>query len=202
MAFARAPCSIAPVRKTVISMAPRVATLPDGTSVVTRPVTPPDGIWLTRGLKRLSPQGNAYRFLHHRKRFTEPELHYLTHCDFVDHIGLVLGILDADGREVDGVGVARCIRSPEDSSLAEAAIVFVDEWQNRGAGKVLLHHLADLALQAGIRRWQTFIHHDNRAAERLFRKCGDEISRGRPGFGVNEILYRLKNPLKIVYDHL
>ncbi len=171
-----------------------MAGLPDGTPVVTRPVTPPDGLWLTRGLKRLSPQGNAYRFLHHRKRFTEAELHYLTHCDFVDHIGLVLGILDSAGREIDGVGVARCIRSVDDPGLAEAAIVFVDEWQGRGAGTILLGHLADLARQAGIRRWQAFIHHENSAAEHLFKKFGRETSRAHPGFGVSDVTYALNPP--------
>ncbi len=194
MAPRSATCFISGVPRIPVSLDPRVTALVDGTRVVTRPVTPPDGFWLTRGLKRLSPQGNAYRFLHHRKKFTEAELHYLTHCDFVDHIGLVMGVLNAAGREIDGVGVARCIRSADDPALAEAAIVFVDEWQGRGAGKILLGHLADLAWQAGIRRWQAFIHHDNTAAEFLFRKFGRETGRGRPGYGVSEVTYVLHRP--------
>lgn len=175
----------------LVSLLSRRATLRDGVSVVTRPITPHDGPWLVRGLHRLSPEGNAYRFLHHRKRFTEAELHYLTHCDFVDHIGLVLAALGTDGNEIDGVGVARCIRKVGDPGAAEVAIVFVDAWQQRGAGTVLLGHLADLAWQAGIRRWQAFMLDGNVAGERLLARFGREVARARPGFGTNEITYAL-----------
>ena len=168
--------------------------LADGTRAVTRPIKPTDAPALTRGLRRLSPEGNAYRFLHYRKRFTETELHYLTHCDFVDHIGLVFAVRDAEDREVDVVGVARCIRSKDEPDLAEVAIVFVDEWQRRGAGTALLGHLADLAWQGGIRRWQAFMRNGNRAAERLFGRFGREGSRSRMGFGVQEVIYHLQGP--------
>jgi GNAT superfamily N-acetyltransferase len=183
------------VQRKTVSLEPRLITLRDGARAVTRPVGPQDGPSLARGLRRLSPQGNAYRFLHHRKRFTEQELHYLTHCDFVDHIGLVFVVLDAEGRERDGVGVARCIRTAEDPELAEVAIVFVDEWQRRGAGSILLGHLADLAWQAGIRRWLAVMHQENVAAGRLFSRFGDEVKRGRPGFGATEVTYALHGPV-------
>lgn len=177
-----------------VSLDPRRVRLDDGSVAVTRPITPADAPSLTRGLRRLSPAGNAYRFLHFRKRFTETELHYLTHCDFVDHIGLVFAVLDAEGREVDAVGVARCIRSKDDPELAEVAIVFVDEWQRRGAGTALLGHLADLAWQGGIRRWQAFMLTGNVAAERLLARFGREESRARLGYGTNEVIYGLYGP--------
>jgi GNAT superfamily N-acetyltransferase len=174
-----------------VTMVPRHSRLPDGTPVVTRPITPGDGPSLAQGLRRLSPQGNAYRFLHFRKRFTEEELYYLTHCDFVDHLALVLAAVDEAGNETDRVGVARCVRTVPGSDLAEAAIVFVDAWQHRGAGTLLLRHLADLAVQAGIRKWQTLMFQENVAAERLFARVATEISRRARGFGTCEILYAL-----------
>lgn len=180
-----------PVQKPLVSLDARAVVLRDGTRALTRPVRPTDGAGLTHGLNRLSPEGRAYRFLHHRKRFTEQELHYLTHCDFVDHIGLVFMVLDNAGQEVDGVGVARCIRMREDPELAEVAIVFIDEWQRRGAGTVLLGHLADLAWQAGICRWQAFMLDGNTAAERLFEKFGACEKVARPGFGTREVTYRI-----------
>jgi GNAT superfamily N-acetyltransferase len=174
-----------------VTMESRHARLRDGTPVVTRPITPGDGPSLAQGLRRLSPQGNAYRFLHFRKRFTEEELHYLTHCDFVDHIALVLAVTDDAGNETDRVGVARCVRTEPGSDTAEAAIVFVDEWQHRGAGTLLLRHLADLAFQAGIRKWQTLMFQENVAAECLFARVATEISRRARGFGTCEIWYAL-----------
>ena len=88
--------------------------LRNGTPAITRLIGPADGVALTRGLTRLSPTGHAYRFLQYRTGFTDAELHYLTHCDQIDHFALILAILDDQGREIDQVGVARCIRTKED----------------------------------------------------------------------------------------
>lgn len=169
----------------------RRARFRDGTPLVTRPITSKDGPALARGLRRLSPQGNAFRFLHFRKRFTENELHYLTHCDFVDHIALVLATTDERGRELEEAGVARCIRISPGSKIAEAAIVLVDDWHRQGGGTLLLRHLADLSLQAGICQWQTLMFQDNVAGERLFASVADEVSRRQRGYGTSEIVYSL-----------
>jgi GNAT superfamily N-acetyltransferase len=85
-----------------------------------------------------------------KRNFRPAELQYLTTCDFEDHIVLVMAVLDAEGNEVDGIGVARCIRDPDDPGLAEVAIVQVDEWQHRGTGRRLLRHLADYALAGAL----------------------------------------------------
>lgn len=168
--------------------------LRDGRPALTRPIHPGDAAALTRGLGRLSPTGNAYRFLHHRKRFTDAELRYLTHCDFHDHIALILALLDADDREADQVGVARSIRTPADPELAEVAIVLVDDCQQAGGGTALLRHLASLAWTAGIRRWQALSLEDNLAAPKLLARFGREISRRRPGHGAVETIYALFPP--------
>ncbi|HEY8900203.1 MAG TPA: GNAT family N-acetyltransferase [Chthoniobacterales bacterium] len=168
--------------------------LRDGRRARTRPIQPGDAGALTRGLERLSPTGNAYRFLHHRKRFTEAELHYLTHCDFHDHIAVVLALLDAQGHETDQVGVARCIRTPEDPELAEVGIVLVDDCQNLGGGTALLRHLVRLAWASGIRRWQAFSFAENVAASQLLRRFGLEISQRDAGYGTTESIYELLPP--------
>lgn len=168
--------------------------LRDGTPAVTRKIVPEDGEWLSKGLKRLSPEGHAFRFLHYRSRFTEEELHYLTHCDFVDHIALILAIVDTEGREIDKVGVARSIRTKDDPQIAEVAIVLVDEWQHKGGGAALLGHLARLAWTSGIRRWQSFSLADNFAAPKLLEKFGTRIASSPSGYGAVEMTYELKRP--------
>ncbi|MDD5199821.1 MAG: GNAT family N-acetyltransferase [Terrimicrobiaceae bacterium] len=168
--------------------------LKDGTPALTRPIRPADGAALSRGLRRLSPKGHAYRFLHYRKRFTEAELHYLTHCDFIDHIALILAILDEAGNELDQVGVARCIRAKDDPQLAEVAIVLVDEWQRKGGGTALLMRLARLAWHAGIRQWKAHVLPENLAAPRVLTGIGDEMARTAPRAGLAEIVYRLRPP--------
>jgi GNAT superfamily N-acetyltransferase len=168
--------------------------LRDGTPAVTRPITPADGTALTRGLRRLSPEGHAYRFLHYRKRFTEAELHYLTHCDFVDHIALILAICDEAGCELDQVGVARCIRTKDDPQVAEVAIVLVDEWQRHGGGAALLRHLARLAWEAGIRRWRAFMLAGNLGGAGVLNATADETARRTLGGGMIEATYALRPP--------
>jgi len=168
--------------------------LGNGTRAITRPIRPVDGAALSRGLRRLSPEGHAYRFLHYRKRFTEVELRYLTHCDFIDHIALILALLDAGGRETDQVGVARCIRSKDDPQLAEVAIVLVDECQRLGGGTALIRHLARLAWHAGIRRWQAFSLEGNTAILKLLDRVGTRISHRTSGHGAVEATYELKRP--------
>jgi GNAT superfamily N-acetyltransferase len=168
--------------------------LSDGTPAITRPITPDDGPALNRGLERLSPAGNAYRFLHYRKRFTETELHYLTHCDFVDHIAVILAIVTDDGTEIDQVGVARCIRDPKDPELAEVAIVLVDEWQRHGGGTALLNRLARMAWAAGIRRWQGFSLAGNTGSEKILATCGTKIAQSSLGHGVVVAYYELSPP--------
>lgn len=155
-------------------------TLSCGAAVVARPIRPGDGPSLQCGLKRLSPLGNVYRFLQHRKTFTEQELFYLTHCDNIDHFARILAVVDAEGRQIDAIGVARFIRDRNDPQLAEVAIVLVDEWQGRGGGTILLGALAADARKAGIRRWHGPIFAENTASRKLLSKFGPLLaSRGR-----------------------
>lgn len=169
-------------------------TLSDSTRALIRPISPADGESLQRGLKRLSPTGKAYRFLQSRPRFSERELHYLTHCDNVDHFALVLAITDDSGKEVDAVGVARCIRDKDHPHQAEVAIVLVDEWQRHGGGSRLLKALAAVAWRAGIRQWQTLSLVDNTAAPRVMAHAGRRVWERRVGQGLVEALYQLDEP--------
>ena len=75
------------------------------------------------------------RFLTGNKNELSPaELRYFTEIDHHDHEAL--GAVDrANGR---GVGVARYVRSLEDSQTAELAVTVVDEWQGRGLGTELV----------------------------------------------------------------
>lgn len=170
------------------------ANLANGTAALVRPIRPEDGEALRRGLKRLSREGIVSRFLHERQDFTDQELHYLTHCDMVDHVGMLLVILDESGREIDQVGVARYVRDKNDPTLAEVAIVLVDEWQHQGGGQFLLQTLATSAWHGGIRRWQAFSFAENTAIHRLLDKVGTLAYERRFGHGTIELGYDLHEP--------
>lgn len=163
-----------------------------GTPALIRPIRPSDAPSLQRGLKRLSPQGKAYRFLQSRTRFSEAELHYLTHCDQKDHLAYILALLDESGHECDAVGVTRCIRVKDAPDTAEVAIVLVDEWHRHGGGTFLLQALAVAAWKHGIRQWLALSHIDNLAVPRLLAHVGDLISQRRLGQGMTEATWRLR----------
>lgn len=176
------------------------AVLANGTPALVRPIRPEDGEALRRGLKRLSPEGIVSRFLHERQNFTDQELRYLTHCDMIDHVGMILAILDESGREVDQVGVARYVRDKTDPTLAEVAIVLVDEWQQQRGGEFLLQTLATAAWQGGVRRWQAFSFTENTAIHRLLSKVGTPAYERRLGHGTIELGYDLREPTELLEE--
>lgn len=169
-------------------------TLSDGTPALVRPIRPSDAPSLQRGLQRLSPQGLAYRFLQSRTRFSEKELHYLTHCDQKDHLAYILALLDEFGQERDAVGVTRCFRDKNDPALAEVAIVLVDEWQRHNGGTLLLRGLAQAAWKNGIHQWLALSYLDNLAAPRLLSRVSELISERRLGQGMLETIWQLHPP--------
>jgi RimJ/RimL family protein N-acetyltransferase len=168
--------------------------LPDGTQAIARPIRHDDDVALRAGLKRLSPEGQFYRFLQYREDFTEQELHYLTHCDMVDHYAMILAILDGAGNEIDRVGVARYVRDKEEPELAEVAIVLVDEWQRRGGGSFLATALAAEAWKRDVRRWQAFTMSDNAGIQKLLDLVGRKLGERRLGHGTLELTYELFPP--------
>ncbi|PRP91532.1 Acetyltransferase Pat [Enhygromyxa salina] len=137
--------------------------LADGTPVRLRPIQPSDKDQLARGLARLSPESRYLRFFTEKSHLSTQELAYLTEVDGVDHFALV-----AVHRETgEGIGVARFVRlAPEgddagDAHVAEAAVVVLDEFQNRGLGSLLLRRLSAAALERGIDRFAAEILGEN-----------------------------------------
>ncbi|MCE7958324.1 MAG: GNAT family N-acetyltransferase, partial [Acidobacteria bacterium ACB2] len=80
----------------------------------------------------------------------EPDLQYLTEVDGVDHVAIGAAALDEIGR-YRPVGIARFVRLEERPDVAEPAVVVVDPWQGKGAGRILLERLVAAARQRGIR---------------------------------------------------
>ena len=95
--------------------------LPDGTPAIIRPIRRDGGPKLAAELAKLSPDSRYQRFLSPKSSFSRGELDFLTNCDGVNHLALVLAVTDTDGHELRSVAVARYIRDSSDVSLAEVA---------------------------------------------------------------------------------
>ena len=134
---------------------PFTATLEDGTRVLIRYLEPSDREELRKGFLRLSTLSRWLRFASPIRRLSEGQLKYLTEVDQVDHIAI--GVRDEGHPHKAGIAVARCIRLKQDPMAAEFAITVVDDYQNRGIGKLLVRVLMAVAAQRGIRTLQGFV---------------------------------------------
>lgn len=162
-------------------------TLPNGEQVRIRPIRSADKAGLQDGLKRLSQETIHRRFLAAKPRFSSAELRYLTEVDGVDHIALAAVSL-ATG---DIVGVARCIRLPDQSDTAEWAIVVDDALQGMGLGRRLGEAIAAEAVKAGIRHFNATMLGDNVAVRRLLLTISDHLERDVSSSGLREVTVAL-----------
>lgn len=165
--------------------------LADGTPAIVRPLRPDEGNKLADGMRRLSSDSRRKRFLSAKSHLSRRELEFLTCCDQINHLAIGLVITDEDGRELQSVAVARCIRDAGDQALGDVAIVVADEWQRRGVGKILIDHLARLSWDAGMRRWRAHFFADNVAPRRLMERIGKKIDEQLEGAGVVKVVFEL-----------
>ena len=141
-------------------------TLPDGRRVRVRPIRHEDAPLLLQAFERLSATSRYQRFLGPTDRLSTPMVDYLTSIDHELHEALVA--VDESG---EIVGVARFIRSLEDTRAAEVAVTVIDDWQSDGVGTVLMERLIPRARELGNRtlhrRHLLGEQEDARAAARL-----------------------------------
>lgn len=153
------------------------ALLRDGTSLRLRAIQPDDKARLADHFHRLGPESVRQRFFGMKKGLTSEDLRFFTELDFEQHVGLVGTHMGPGGEEF--VVVGRYIRldpTPEGVQRAEFALAVADGWQGRGAGTVVLEHLARLAAQAGIERFEADVLADNLHMRHLLAHLGFEVA--------------------------
>lgn len=144
-------------------------TLPDGTAVLVRPLTPQDRDAFLAAFAALSQRTRYTRFLTPMDHLTSAEVDYFIDVDHHDHEALVAVVQD-DG---EPAGVARFIRATDDPTEAEVAFTVADRWQGRGVGTVLLQALADHARRQGITTFTAEMLHANDGMRALFSHLRD-----------------------------
>jgi RimJ/RimL family protein N-acetyltransferase len=168
-----AACCVLEKRRFTSDYLERV-TLRDGSVVTVRLLRPEDRQLLRAGFERLSPTSRYRRFFTPKTELTDAELSYLTEIDGEDHFAI--GAVN-DGSEMpEPLGVARFVRLRADPRVAEAAIAVIDPVQGKGLGKVLLHRLAQAALERSIERFRCTVLAENSAMQDLFRELDPDLS--------------------------
>ncbi|MER7752887.1 GNAT family N-acetyltransferase [Kitasatospora sp. NPDC097643] len=146
--------------------------LRDGGTARIRPITPADAGRLVEFYEQVSEQSKYFRFFAPYPRLSDRDVRRFTHHDFVNRVGLAVVIrdrfiatvrydrIDADGR-------------PSDTGTdAEVAFLVQDAHQGRGVASALLEHIAAVARERGIRRFQAEVLPENRKMVKVFTDAG------------------------------
>ncbi len=149
--------------------------LRDGTRVLVRPIRAEDRDRLQVGLHQLSAASRYQRFHAAVSELSPQQLRELSEIDHVNHLAWIA--LDPTLPEQPAVGVARCIRLPQEPRTAEVAVTVLDAYQGRGLGTLLLGLLSQTAAAQDIRTFRAYVLEDNEAMLRIFRDLGAHVGR-------------------------
>jgi RimJ/RimL family protein N-acetyltransferase len=143
-------------------------TLRDGRRVEIRALRPDDRTQLTAAVARTSAQSLYRRFFEIKSHFTESEIEFFLNVDFVKHVALV-AVVEENGRPVVIAGARYIVVQ---SGKAEMAFALIDEYQGRGIGRALLHHIAAIASHAGLEELIAEVLPDNIPMLKVFETSG------------------------------
>ena len=149
----------------------------DGRSITIRAIRPGDKGGLIDALNKVSPQSLYRRLFSGKRKFSDEEMNQMTAVDFENVVALV-AVLERDGRQ-QIVGGGRYIRietsGPGES--AEVAFLIDDAHQGLGIGSLLFKHLAAIARETGITRFEAEVLPSNSAMLGLFARTGLPVAR-------------------------
>lgn len=169
---------------------PVLVDLRSGDRVLLRALRPDDHDMFLAAWERLSPESRFRRFFSPTPTLSEAMVSYFTHPDQVDHVAIAAASLDAAGRELEGLGVARFFRRTDRPEAAELAVAVIDDWHGRGLGDALVDRLVALARERGIDALTGEVLDENHAMRAVFDRLGATWSRGEPGAHHAEIALR------------
>ncbi len=134
----------------------REIVLRDGARVRSRPIRPDDERRLVSLYDRLSRFTAYQRFFAAMNRLPPDWAHFLANVDYRRRLALVVEN-PSDG---ELIAVAR-YECTDRRDTAEIAFVVLDEWQNRGLGRMLITDLLDAAEARGISMFVAYVLADN-----------------------------------------
>ncbi|MER7769749.1 GNAT family N-acetyltransferase [Kitasatospora sp. NPDC096140] len=146
--------------------------LRDGGTARIRPITPADAGRLVEFYEQVSEQSKYFRFFAPYPRLSDKDVRRFTHHDFVNRVGLAVVVRDhfiATVRydRIDAEG-----RPSATGTDAEVAFLVQDAHQGRGVASALLEHIAAVAQERGIRRFQAEVLPENRKMVKVFTDAG------------------------------
>ena len=143
-------------------------TLSDGRTITIRAQRPEDRAGLRAAIARESVESLYHRFFAVKRQFSEKEVHYFLDIDFVNHVALV-ALANEDSRPTL-VGGGRCVVVAP--GRAEASFSVIDQYQGKGIGTALMHHIAAIGREMGLKELVAEVLADNVPMLKVFERSG------------------------------
>jgi RimJ/RimL family protein N-acetyltransferase len=152
-----------------------VEALRDGRLMEIRALRPDDQAGLLAAVERTSGESRYRRFFGAKRFFSDNEIAFFVHVDFVNHVALV-AVVEEGGRSTIVGGGRYVVVQP---GQAELAFAVVDQYQGQSIGTSLLRHLIAIARHAGLTELIAVVLANNDAMLKVFLKCGLNVSTRR-----------------------
>jgi RimJ/RimL family protein N-acetyltransferase/AcrR family transcriptional regulator len=140
--------------------------LADGRSVAVRLGRPEDTEGVERMHERCSPESRYQRYFTPMNEWRQDNLRRISG----GHRGATLVVTD-ERDEIIALGNVFPI-GPEDTDVAEIAVIVDDAWHGRGVGLLLTRHLIDVGRRLGFDELVAYVLADNRAMRGLLEATG------------------------------
>lgn len=156
-------------------------TLRDGTPIVFRAVRPDDKARIAKAFAGLERESVYLRFFSYKDHLGDDELAHLDRVDFVHEVILVVTRRD-DADEIV-IATGRYIEhgAPDGVRTAEVAFTVEEDYGGQGIARRLLAHLARLAREQGIARFDADVLPENGAMLAVFARSGFPMRKRREG---------------------
>ena len=141
--------------------------LEDGDEVTIRAMRPDDKERLVKAFLHLEAQTIRTRFFYPKKTLGEDELGRLDEIGHGNHVGLVATVPSGRDELIIGEGSYAAV-----GHTAEIGFTVADAWQGAGIASLLLQHLARLARDHGVGRFEADVLHENAPMLAVFRRSG------------------------------
>jgi acetyltransferase len=148
--------------------------LPDGRTLLLRPVRPEDGPAFIETFEKLSPEDVRMRFFAPKKSLSPNFAARLTQIDYDREMALVLSDPDQPSRKAEIYGVVRIAADP-DNEKAEYAILVRTDMKGLGLGPFLMRRIIDYARARGIRTLFGDVLRENESMLKLCRSLGFSV---------------------------
>lgn len=119
-----------------------------------------------------------------------------THINYRSEMAIVAESINEDGAAIL-TGVARYATSRRRPGWGEMSLVVGDPWHKKGIGSALLRYLLEVARNEGLEGLSGYVHYDNIAVHKIFKKLGLKVDEFNNGSEVQYDVYLQPGPGKI-----